>query len=130
MVFVISCSVRPEGLCLAIIVSGSLPRPARATPAPTQLGRARLIEFAIKEVEMEQVGGRISFGLKQKGRLERSRVVEGTSSTLSWSPCACILLLPKGMSWSHKAQSDRERDSCSSRKPKTEDLSFIVCQAE
>lgn len=49
-VFAINCTVGPEGLCSALLAFGDVPRPAKMTPALTQLEKARLIELAIKEI--------------------------------------------------------------------------------
>lgn len=52
-VLAINCTVGPEGLCRALLVSGALLRLARTTPASTQLENARLIEFSVKEATKE-----------------------------------------------------------------------------
>lgn len=67
MVFTINCTVGAEGLCPALVVLGTLPRQARATPTPTKLGRDRMIKFAMNEVKKEQARKRTSFGLRHKG---------------------------------------------------------------
>jgi hypothetical protein len=64
---VVNDTVGPEGLTPTLLVYGSIPRPARCVPAPTQLERARAMENARKEVLVEYARRRIAFGLKHKG---------------------------------------------------------------
>jgi hypothetical protein len=40
----------PEGLCPALCIFGAIPRPARASPAPTQLDRSRAIDNAMEAI--------------------------------------------------------------------------------
>lgn len=65
-VFAVSCTVDPEGLCLALLRFGAVERPARGTPAPCQMKRAFVIENAMKEIEKEQSRRRLEFGLTHK----------------------------------------------------------------
>lgn len=43
-------TIGPEGLCPTLLVFGTLPRPAKAQPAATQLNRARAKDMAKKEI--------------------------------------------------------------------------------
>jgi hypothetical protein len=63
---VVNDTVGPEGLTPTLLVDGSIPRPARCVPAPTQLERARAMENARKGVLVEYARRRIAFGLKHK----------------------------------------------------------------
>lgn len=54
----------PEGLVPMLLVFGALPRPARITPAPTQLHRQRVIEEARKAASTEQARRRLAFALR------------------------------------------------------------------
>ncbi len=57
-------TISPEGLCPTLLVYGSIPRPARQTPAETQLQRAKAIDKAMDIVHREQSKRRVAFGLK------------------------------------------------------------------
>lgn len=57
-------TIRQEGICPLLLVYGAVPRPARATPCLTELIRARKIEAAMEEAEMEESKRRVSFGAK------------------------------------------------------------------
>lgn len=54
----------PEGLVPTLLVFGALPRPARKTPAPSQLQRQQALEEASKAVEHEQAKRRLAFALR------------------------------------------------------------------
>lgn len=58
-------TIGPEGLCPTLLVFGSLPRPARRSPADTQVVRAKALEEAMRAVHKEQSARRVSFGLKR-----------------------------------------------------------------
>lgn len=60
-------TIGPEGLCPSLLVYGAISRPARRTPAATQLARARAIDKAITEVQKEHARRRIAFGLRTYG---------------------------------------------------------------
>lgn len=64
--FAINYIVGPEEICAVLLVFGALPRPAIITPVPTQSERARLTDFAMKEVERLQASRRVSFGFRLK----------------------------------------------------------------
>ena len=66
-------TVGPEGLCPALLVFGCLPRPARATAAPSQLERSRAFEKAMDEVQRIQAQRRVEFGLRYTGPYGRER---------------------------------------------------------
>lgn len=52
-------TIGPEGLFPTLLVYGAIPRPARNTPAPTQLARARAIDNAMDLVRKEQAKRRV-----------------------------------------------------------------------
>ena len=57
----------PEGLCPTLLVFGAIPKPARNTPSPTQIERAKSIEDAMTEVSKVHARTRLQFGMKYKG---------------------------------------------------------------
>ena len=60
-------TVGPEGLCPTLLVYGSIPRPARQTPADTQLARAHAMDKARDEVLKEMSKKKVAFGLRTSG---------------------------------------------------------------
>lgn len=66
-VFAINCTVRADGLCAALLVFRSLLRTAKTAPAPTQSEKARLVEFAMKQVKKRQTKRINYLGLRHKG---------------------------------------------------------------
>lgn len=60
-------TIGPEGLCPTLLVFGAIPRPARKTPAPQQLERAKAIDEAMNAVGKEQAKQRVAFGLRHFG---------------------------------------------------------------
>lgn len=60
-------TVGPEGFCPTMCVFGAMPKPARNTPAPEQIARAKAIDDAMKVVEREQCKRKVQFGLKYRG---------------------------------------------------------------
>ena len=54
----------PEGLCPTLLVYGTIPRPARRTPAATQIQRADAIRKGMEEVRKVIAKRKISFALK------------------------------------------------------------------
>lgn len=62
--YAVNSTMGPEGLVPMLLVFGALPRPARTTPAPTQLHRQRFIEEAKKTVSTEQAKRWLSFALR------------------------------------------------------------------
>lgn len=87
-VFANNSTIGPEGLCPMMLVFGAVPRPARASPAPTQIERQTAIEQAKKEVVKEQAKRRLAFALrhpsgpKGKERSERLRKLPAGSPVL------------------------------------------------
>lgn len=63
-VHVINCTMGPEGICPAVMVFGTIPRPARRKPSQTQLQRAQSIEEARAVVTRVKAKKRLEFGLK------------------------------------------------------------------
>jgi len=66
-------TVGPEGFCPTMCVFGAMPRPARETPAPEQLERAKAIDSAMKAVQKDQAKRRIQFALKYRGPYGKER---------------------------------------------------------
>ena len=60
----INDTVGPEGLCPTMLVFGTIPRPPRRTPAPTQLQRASVIEKCMSEVRKEFCKRKLAFALR------------------------------------------------------------------
>lgn len=62
-----SCTDSPEGLCPILLVFGTIPRPARSTPALSQIQRIISIEAATRAAEKQQATWRNYFRLRQQG---------------------------------------------------------------
>lgn len=62
--FSVIATVGPEGHCPMLLVFGKLPRPARATPSPSQINQLITIQKEIEFVGKVQAPRRIKFGLR------------------------------------------------------------------
>lgn len=65
-VYCVKNTVGPEGLCPALCVFGTLPKPIRASPSPDQLTRTRAIDSTITLVENEYAKRKVQFSLKYR----------------------------------------------------------------
>lgn len=63
-IYSVIATVGPEGLCPMLLVFVTLPRPAKATPAQSQIERSTTIRKAIDLVVNLQARRRIRFGLR------------------------------------------------------------------
>ena len=72
-VYCVNNTVGPEGLCPTLCVFGAIPSPARQTPAPTQIERARAIDSAMKELQRYHAQRKVSLGMKYRGPFGKER---------------------------------------------------------
>lgn len=79
-------SIGPEGLCPTLLLYGTVPRPARNTPAETQIARTQAIDKAMDTVQKEQAKRRIAFGLKNINRLKGKENSRELQTLLAGSP--------------------------------------------
>ena len=72
-------TIGPEGLCPTLLVYGAIPRPAKLTPAETQLARAKALDSAMDSVRKEQAKRRVAFALKHykgpKGKEDSNKLL-------------------------------------------------------
>jgi hypothetical protein len=66
-IYCLNTTFGPERLVPALLVHGSIPRPARLTPALAQIQRGRAIDTARKELLREYAKQKIAVGLKYNG---------------------------------------------------------------
>lgn len=67
-------TIGPEGLCPTLLVFGAVPRPARVSPSPDQIDRAKAVENAMKAVEKEHARRKVLFGQRHRGPYGRERL--------------------------------------------------------
>ena len=63
----------PEGVCPALLVYRTIPRPARKIPSESQLTRARAIDRAMKLVKKEQAKRRTAFRLRKYNKSPKGK---------------------------------------------------------
>lgn len=69
-VYCVKNTVGLEGLCPALCVFGTLPKPIRASPSPDHLTRARVIDYAITLLEKEYAKKKYSLALNTETHME------------------------------------------------------------
>lgn len=84
--YVAHYTMGPEGLCPMLFVFGSLPRPARTNPAPSQSRRRRTIQESKYAVLLEHANRRLAFALKHTSGPKAKEMSERLRDLPSRSP--------------------------------------------
>lgn len=69
-VFAFICTVALQCLCSVLFVFGTIPRSEHGTPAPSKVGKERLINTVMSEAEEEKPRRKLAYGLKHKESLK------------------------------------------------------------